>query len=70
MSDEQQSVSVGTPPDAGHPPQPKVGTWTRKSDGAPADLFQKSDYPLVGVCMHCEGPIYVESFIDQWKHVE
>jgi hypothetical protein len=68
MSDERPLASVGDIPEAQHKAQPAMKSWTRKSDGAPADLFEGSDYPLNGICMFCQGLICAESFLSIWRH--
>ena len=68
MSEEQKLAGVGA--SGAHEVQPVLGSWTRKSDGAPANLFTFGDYPLVGVCMNCNGPICAESFLSIWRHSE
>jgi hypothetical protein len=54
-----------------HAITPKPGTVTRERDGAPADLMDRADYPVLATCVTCDRPVWCERmYLAEWEHVD
>jgi len=54
---------------SGHRAEPEFQSWTQEGIGAPADLMNPQDYPLVAICIHCRDVIRTENMMRDWEHI-
>lgn len=54
-----------------HAITPKLGTSVRERDGEPANLMDRADYPVLGVCVVCGRRVRVERmYLADWEHAD
>ena len=56
--------------DGNHKPEPRKGTWKRKSDGQSVDLLAAGNYPVQAECLYCGKTLEAESYWKPFVHVE
>jgi len=67
---EPHLTAVSDDEDNSHRPEPRKGTWTRKSDGQSVSLLGAGNYPVQAECLYCGKTVEAESYWKAFAHVE
>lgn len=61
-------MAITALPGRGHEPRPKKGTTRSVKTGQPAELMDKSAYPMSAECAECGGRITSAGFFMAFYH--